>query len=359
MTLEALRFVPRTLVDTTKRHQHIELFGRRSEAPLVIAPTGGNGMVHFRGDVALARAAARFGIPFCLSMNSTMSLEQVAALGGGRLWMQLYVMENRKVTEDIVARAHEAGYEALVFTTDANIAGSREWDRRNFRRPGRPTVRNLIDALRHLRWLYGMLVHGVPRLENFASFLPASDVTALGASTTLPKLFRPSISWDAVRWLRRIWRGRLLVKGVLSVDDAIRAAQCGCDGIVVTNHGGRQLDYCVSPMEVLPEITEAVADRMEVIIDSGFRRGTDVIKAVALGARGVMVGRAMLYGLIAAGEQGVQRAIEILTGEIDRTLGLLGCCSIDELGPHLLRGMPGEQPDSRSRVTRSDVTRRL
>ncbi|MGH8217897.1 MAG: alpha-hydroxy acid oxidase [Steroidobacteraceae bacterium] len=341
--LEALRFVPRTLVDTRKRRQHIELFGRRCEAPLIIAPTGGNGMISFRGDIALARAAARFGIPFCLSMLSTVSLEQVAAEAPGRLWMQLYVMEDRKVTEHIVGRAHAAGYEALVFTTDANIAGSREWDRRNFRRPGRPTARNVVDTLRHLRWLYGMLVHGVPRLENFAAFLPAADVTALGASTIIPKLFQPSISWEDVRWLRRIWPGSLLVKGVLSAADADRAAQCGCDGIVLTNHGGRQLDYCVSPVEVLPETVERVGERMAVIVDGGFRRGTDVIKALALGARSVMVGRATLYGLIAAGEQGARRALEILTGEIDRTLGLLGCCSIGELGPHLLRGLRAEE----------------
>jgi len=348
LALEALRFVPRTLVDTRKRHQHIELFGRKCEAPLIIAPTGGNGMISFQGDLALARAAASLGIPFCLSMLSTVSLEQVAAEAPGRLWMQLYVMEDRELTEHIVSRAHAAGYEALVFTTDANIAGSREWDRRNFRRPGRPTARNVADALLHLRWLYGVLMHGVPRLENFASYLPAADVTALGASTIVPKLFQPSISWDDVRRLRRIWPGRLLVKGVLSAADAHRAVQCGCDGIVLTNHGGRQLDYCVSPIEVLQEIVECVAQRMTVVIDGGFRRGTDVIKALALGAHGVMLGRATLYGLIAAGEQGARRALEILTGEIDRTLGLLGCCSIDELGPHMLRGAHLEGRESQA-----------
>lgn len=339
--LEALRFVPRTLVDTTARNQHIELFGRRSEAPVIIAPTGGNGLIQFRGDIALARAAARFGIPFCLSTLSAVRLEEVAAEVRGRLWMQLYVMEDRRLTEDIVARAQAAGYEALLFTTDANIAGAREWDRRNFRRPGRLNARNLIDMLRHLRWLRGLLLHGVPRFENLASFLPPADVTALSAGAVIPKLIRPSISWDSVKWLRRIWPGKLLVKGVLSVADADQAARCGCDGIVLTNHGGRQLDYCVSPMETLPQIAEAVADRMTVLIDGGFRRGTDVIKALALGAHGVLVGRATLYGLVAAGEQGVQRALEILTGEIDRTLGLLGCCSIGELGPHLLWGVHG------------------
>lgn len=336
--LEGLRFMPRTLVDTTARHQHTELFGRKSQTPLIIAPTGGNGVAHFRGDIALARAAARFGIPFSLSMLSTVSLEQVAAEAPGRLWMQLYVAEDRRITENIVARAQAAGYEALVLTTDANISGSREWDRRNYRQPGTPTARNVIDALRHLRWLYGVFGHGAPRIENLASFLPAGSGSALGASTFIHQFFRPSITWDAVRWLRRRWPGKLLLKGVLSVEDAQRAAECGCDGIVLSNHGGRQLDYCISSIDVLPEVTAAVGGGMTVIVDGGFRRGSDVIKALALGAHGVMVGRATLYGLIAAGEQGAHRALEILTGEIDRTLGLLGCCSIGELGPELLHG---------------------
>jgi (S)-mandelate dehydrogenase len=336
--LEALRFVPQTLVDTTNRHQHIELFGRECNAPLLIAPTGGNGMMYPRGDLALARAAASFGIPFCLSTMSTVRLEQVAAEAGGRLWMQLYVMQNRKVAEDIVKRAGAAGYEALVFTTDANIAGSREWDRRNYRSPSRPTARNLFDALRHPRWVFEVLMrHGIPRFENFASFLPPGKATALGATAILPKLFGPSLSWSDIDWLRGIWQGKLLIKGVLSVADAERAAELGCDGIVLTNHGGRQLDYCVSAIDVLPQIARAVGRRLTLIVDGGFRRGTDVIKALALGAHGVMLGRATLYGLTAGGERGVRCALEILTSEIDRALGQLGCRSVAELGPHLLR----------------------
>jgi len=357
--LEALRFVPRTLVDTRTRHQRLELFGRESASPLVIAPTGGNGLLYPLGDFALARAAARYNIPFCLSTVSTARLERVAeavrvssapqdtgavSRPGAkavdpRLWMQLYVMENRKVAEDIVARAAAAGYEALVFTTDANTFGSREWDRRNYRSPGKPTLLNLLDAARHPRWLYEVLVRrGVPSFENFASFLPPGAATALGGSTVIPKLFAPSICWDDLSWLRRLWPGKLLVKGILCVEDAERAADLGCDGIVLTNHGGRQLDYCVSPIEVLPPIAAAVGHRLAILIDSGFRRGTDVIKALALGARAVMIGRATLYGLAAGGQRGVERALEILTGEIDRTLGHLGCRTVSELGPHLLHG---------------------
>jgi (S)-mandelate dehydrogenase len=337
--LEALRFVPRTLVDTRTRHQRITLFGRESPSPLIIAPTGGNGVSYPLGDLALAHAAARFGIPFCLSTVSTVRLERVAQEAPGRLWMQLYVKKDRTIAERIMERAAAAGYEALVFTTDANTFGAREWDQRNYRSPGKPTLRNLVSAACHPRWLYEILLRrGVPQFENFAEYLPPGDASAIGGSTIIPKLFEPSLCWQDIDWLRRLWPGKLIVKGVLSVDDAKRAADCGCDGIVLTNHGGRQLDYCVAPIEVLPGIAAAVGQRLTIVIDSGFRRGTDVIKALALGAHAVMIGRATLYGLIAAGERGAERALELLTGEIDRTLGHLGCRSIEELGPQLLFG---------------------
>jgi (S)-mandelate dehydrogenase len=248
-------------------------------------------------------------------------------------------MKERRVAEDIMARAAAAGYEALVFTTDANTFGAREWDQRNYRRPGMPTLRNLVEAARHPRWVFDILVRrGVPQFENFAHFLAPGQASALGGSTVIPRLFEPSLCWDDIAWLRRHWSGKLLIKGVLSVEDAERAADLGCDGIVLTTHGGRQLDYCVAPIDVLPQIAAAVGRRLTIIIDSGFRRGTDVIKALALGAHAVMIGRATLYGLIAAGERGAARALEILTTEIDRTLGHLGCRSIAELGPHLLLG---------------------
>jgi (S)-mandelate dehydrogenase len=335
--LESLRFVPQTLVHTADRHHRAMLCGRESAAPLVVAPTGGNGMLHPQGDLCLARAAARLGVPFCLSTVSSMRLEDIATRAGGRLWMQLYVMQNRAIAEDIMRRADGAGYEALVFTTDANVFGSREWDRRNYRAPGKPNLRALLDTLRHPRWLYQIVYRdGIPRFRNLESFLPPAAATAVGGSTILPQMFRATITWDDVAWIRDFWPRKLLIKGVLSVSDAQRAADLGCDGIFLSNHGGRQLDSCVAPIEVLPEIAAAVGNRLSIIVDSGFRRGTDIVKALALGAHAVGIGRPTLYGLIAAGEPGVDRAMQILTSETDRVLGQLGCRSVAELGPQLL-----------------------
>ena len=335
---ESLRLVPQTLVDTSSRHLKTDILGRPSPAPLIIGPTGLNGMLHSDGDIGLARAAARLGIPFTLSTMSTTRLEDVAKQAGGRLWMQLYVMKNRAVAEDIMSRAAAAGFEALVFTTDANVFGSREWDRRSYVQPGKPTLRAKLDALLHPHWLQTVLLsNGIPRFKNLEAFLPPGAASAVGGSTIIPKLFEATITWDDITWIRRIWPRKVLIKGVLSVADAERAAALGCDGIVLTNHGGRQLDYCVSGMDMLPEIAAAVGKRMTIIVDGGFRRGTDVIKALALGANAVMTGRATLYGLAANGERGVERALEILTTEMDRVMGQLGCNSVADLGPHILR----------------------
>lgn len=334
----ALRFVPQTLIDTSGRSLGTSVLGRPCSAPLVIAPTGLNGMLHPDGDIGLARAAAAFGIPYTLSTLSTTLLEDVAAKAGGRLWMQLYVMKNRAIAEDVMARAAAAGYEALVFTSDANVFGSREWDKRNYARPGKPRLRVILDASRHPRWLIDVLLRkGVPRFHNIAAFLPPGAAGAVGGSTIIPQMFEPTITWADIEWIRRHWPGKLLVKGVLSVDDARRAVDAGCDGIVLTNHGGRQLDYCVAPIEVLGEIAAAVGSRLTIVIDSGFRRGSDIAKALALGAHTVMIGRAALYGLAADGERGVRLALDMLAAELDRVLGQLGCRSVAELRPSLLR----------------------
>jgi len=335
---EALQFVPATLVNTEQRHQRVMLFGREIASPLIVGPTGGNGVLQPRGDTSLARAAAAAGVPFCLSTMSSLRVEDVPKQAGGRLWMQLYITHNRHAAEDIIARADAAGYEALVFTTDANVFGLREWDRRNYSRPGMPTWRNRLEVLRHPRWTWEVLLrHGAPQLVNLAPFLPPGQASAVGGSTVIPKLFSARLSWEDVDWLRRLWPRKLIVKGVLSVADAQRAAAHGCDGIVLTNHGGRQMDHCVSGLDVLPQIAQAVGERLTLIVDGGIRRGTDVIKAMALGAHAVMLGRAPLYGLAAGGEAGVQRALEILTSEIDRALGHLGCNHLGELSPALLR----------------------
>jgi (S)-mandelate dehydrogenase len=335
--LERLRLLPQTLVNTSGRHLRTTILGRPASAPLVIAPTGLNGLLHHDGDVALARAAAKLGIPYTLSTVSTTRLEEVASRAGGRLWMQLYVVKERAIGRAIMQRAAAAGYEALVFTTDANVFGNREWDQRNYRAPGKLTLRASLDTLRHPRWMWQVLVrHGMPRFRNLEPFVPA-NLTPMGASTVIPRLFDATISWDDIAWIREHWRGKLLLKGVLSAADAERAAALGADGIVVSNHGGRQLDYCVAPIAMLAEIRAAVGTRLAVLVDGGFRRGTDVVKALALGAEAVLLGRATLYGLIAGGPAGVDRALAILTTEIDRVLGQLGCNTVAELGPHFVR----------------------
>lgn len=335
---ESYRFIPATLVDTSARHQRIELLGRESAAPLIIAPTALNGMQRFRGDVALARAANAAGIPFTLSIFSNVLLEDIATEAGGRLWMQLYIMKDRSFARDIVRRADRAGYEALVLTSDANVFGFREWDRRNYREPGALTLRNLLDVARHPRWVLDVVIpHGIPRFENALGFLPPEAQSARAGVAYLPRLLQPDVTWEDLKWLRQEWPRKLILKGVLNVADAQRAADLGCDAIVLTNHGGRQLDGSVSPIDVLPEIASAVGDRLTLIVDGGFRRGTDVVKAIALGARAVMLGSATLYGLGAGGEAGVSHALDILTREMDRTLGQLGCTSLEQLGPHLLR----------------------
>ncbi len=335
---ERLRLVPNTLIDTSGRQLRATILGTASAAPLVIAPTGLNNMLNAGGDLALARAAAQRGIPYTLSSLSTTRLEEVATRAGGRLWLQLYVLKDRAIARDLMQRAAAAGYEALVFTTDANVFGSREWDQRNFRSPGKPTLRAALDALRHPRWIYEVLVrNGMPRFRNVEAFLPPGAGSAVGGSTVLPGLFEATITWDDIDWIRQFWRGKLLIKGVLTVRDAERARALGCDGIVLSNHGGRQLDYCVAAIDMLPEVAAAVGGRLSVLIDGGFRRGTDIVKALALGAEAVLLGRATLYGLGAGGEAGVARALEILTTETDRTLGLLGCNSVSELSPQHVR----------------------
>jgi (S)-mandelate dehydrogenase len=252
--------------------------------------------------------------------------------------MQLYVMKERAIARDIMQRAAAAGYEALVFTTDANIWGSREWDQRNYRSPGKPTLRTALDSLRHPRWLIEVLGrNGVPRFRNLEGFLPPGGASAVGGSTILPPMFEATITWDDIAWIREYWKGKLLIKGVLNAADAERALALGCDGIVITNHGGRQLDHCVATIEVLPQIAAAVGGRLPLVIDSGFRRGTDIVKALALGAEAVQLGRAVVYGLGAGGSAGVDRALQILTTEMTRALGLLGCNSVAELGPQHLR----------------------
>jgi (S)-mandelate dehydrogenase len=338
---KSLRFEPRMLVDTTARHIRTTLFDREIAAPLVIAPTGHSNLFRRGGDVALARAAVAEGIPFTLSTMSNTRIERLTKEAGGRLWMQLYVLGEKALREDIIRRAEDSGYEALVFTTDANTYGMREWDRRQFRAPGKLTPRSLLDVLFHPRWLIDVVVRqGMPRLVNIADHFPPDVRTSSAAFAHVRKIFAANITWDTVAELRERWPRKLLIKGILSLEDARRAAAAGCDGIILSNHGGRHLDSCLSPMEILPEVAAELRGRLTIVVDSGFRRGSDIVKALALGADAVMLGRATLYGLTAGGEAGVRHAIDILKSEIDRVLGQIGCASLADLGPHCVRVNP-------------------
>ena len=333
---EHVRLLPRMLVDVEKVDASVELFGKRSAYPIVIAPTGAIGLGWPGADVAIARSAAKFGIPYTLSTSATASIERIAREAGGRLWFQLYSLRNRAFTEKLVERARAADYEALVFTADVPVGGKRERDYHNdFTVPFSPSVRNLLDFATHPRWALRIALHGMPKIENLEGFVQDSESVAKIASSVARNL-DSSFTWERLKALRDAWPRRLLVKGILRADDAERAAAIGCDGIVVSNHGGRQLEGASASLDALPAIAAAVGSTLTLIVDSGVRRGGDALKARALGAHAVSVGRATLYGASVAGEAGAHRALEILTDELERSMQLCGARTMAEVGPHLL-----------------------
>ncbi|RAW08458.1 alpha-hydroxy-acid oxidizing enzyme [Halomonas elongata] len=330
-------FEPRTLTRVGPRDLSTTLQGTPHALPLVIGPTGYNGMLTRHGDIKLATAASRKGIPFVLSNVATTSLEDIAALEGLDAWMQIYFYRDRDYVRKLVERCRSAGYSTLVVTTDSAIYGNREWDLRNFRKPMQPTLRNLFHLVSRPRWIADVLVpNGMPTFKNLGDLLPPGKQSVQGASAIIGQQLDPTLNWDDIAWLRDLWPGRLIVKGILAPAEAERAAEIGVDGVVLSNHGGRQLDHALSPMDVLPEARRRAGKRCQLFIDSGFRRGTDVVKALALGADAVWLGRATLYGLAAGGQAGVEHALDILHREIDRTVGLLGVDRIDDLDASVL-----------------------
>jgi (S)-mandelate dehydrogenase len=338
-----IAFQPRTLVDVTVRNQRRRLLGEEIASPFLIGPTGFSGLLSSEGDVSMARAAALAGIPFVLSNVSTTSLEEVVRRAGAdaRVWMQVYMYRTREFVEKIARRAQDAGIGTLVLTTDSAIYGKREWDVRNFSGPLSLNWRNKIDVIRHPRWIFDILFpHGFPHFANVGDLLPPGQTSVRGAaSSMIGQSLDPSLCWRDVEWLRDIWPGKLVIKGVMNAQDAVRAISVGADGIVLSNHGGRQLDGALSTMDVLPEVVAEVQGRLAVMLDGGFRRGSDIVKAVALGADAVLVGRATTYGLAAGGQAGAGRAIEILRSEIDRVLGLMGCPDISQVDQSYLRAI--------------------
>jgi isopentenyl diphosphate isomerase/L-lactate dehydrogenase-like FMN-dependent dehydrogenase len=334
-----IRFRPRTLVDVSARSPAVTLFGKTHAAPFGVAPTGMAGLYAFDADVKLARAAAAANVPFVLSTASLVTMERVMKEGGGTQWFQLYMSKDHPPAQALIERARDAGYDALVVTTDVAVQANREQNARNgFSIPFHMTPSTLWDGLLHPRWLFGVfcrtvLDSGVPRFQNL-------DTHQGGRIIAKPigefRARREALDWSDLRWIRSIWPRKLLVKGVLTPEDAVMAHECGADGVFVSNHGGRQLDGAVSPLEALPAIRAAVGRNLAIIADSGFRRGADIVKALALGADMCFTGRATLYGVAAGGEAGAAHAIALLKKEVDRVMALLGCNTVAELDPDCL-----------------------
>lgn len=333
-SFEQIKINPRFLVDVSRRSQQVTLFGKQHDLPIIIAPTGAVGLMWHEGEVHLARAAAAAGIPCALATAAMTGMEQVLEQAGGTPWFQLYMWTDRSLSHKLVERARVAGYEALIVTVDGAAAGNREYNLRNgFTIPFLFSRRNVVDVAAHPRWLLSvlakyMLTTGMPRFENYPSEF-MSKVTAAPLGHTAMR--SDDLTWDDLRMLRKLWPHPLIVKGILHPEDATLAADCGADGVIVSNHGGRNLDSSPASIDALAPIADAVGHRLTVLVDSGFRRGSDVVKALALGAKAVLIGRPTLYGVAAGGEEGAARAIGIFRDEIDRTMALIGCSRIDEL----------------------------
>jgi len=335
---ERITWVPRTLAGVGTPDLSTEILGETCHLPLVIAPTGFNGMLWPQGDLMLARAAADAGIPFTLSTVSNFSLAKVTAEVPQGVWFQLYPFKDPASVERLVDRAAEAGVRTLVVTTDVPVLGAREWDQRNYRAPMKLGLASVLDVLAHPGWLKRVMIpRGAPEFENLKELLPPGAHSALAGVRFMGTQINSKLSWTDMEHIRSRWQGRLVLKGILCVEDARRAAEMGADGIVLSNHGGRQLDSCVSGVELLPAVAAELGGKLSVLVDGGFRRGSDVLKAMALGAHGVMIGRPTLYGLAAGGQPGVSHALGLLRAEMERTLALLGCRNLGELGRHLVR----------------------
>ena len=334
------QLLPRYLVDVSRRDQSKNLFDRTYASPFGIAPTGFAGLFRSGADLMLAEAAAAANIPFVMSGTSTASIEGAARIAPAHTWYQLYTARDLKITEDQIRRARDAGFSTLVLTVDVPVASKRERNiRNNFGLQFKLDWRTALDSLMHIPWVIEYVRNGMPAFENWASY--ASDGTdAMTVARLVVKQTPATVTWRNLEEFRRLWPRHLVVKGLMQVEDAVRAAEIGVDGIVVSNHGARQLDQAPAPLEVLPAICAAVGDRVVLMIDGGIRRGADIVVALCMGARFVFVGRPTLYGAVAGGIRGVRKAIEILRDEIDRVTAQIGCPRIEGLGPGFIHNNP-------------------
>lgn len=325
-----IEFRPRVLRDVSAVDTTREMLGQRAALPFAFAPTGFTRMMHHEGERAVVRVAARTGVPFGLSTMGTTSIEDVAAAGpGARKWFQLYIWKDRGVGEDLVRRAQDNGFEALIVTVDTAVAGARMRDIRNgLTIPPSLTLRTVLEGAAHPAWWFNLLTTEPLRYASLSDW----EGTLADLVNTV---FDPAVTIDDLEWLRSLWPGPLIIKGIQNPADARLVVDHGADAVIVSTHGGRQLDRAPAPLELLPAVLDSTGDDAEVYLDTGILSGADIVAALALGARGCLVGRAFLYGLMAGGERGVVRATEILSSEITRTLQLLGVPAVDELtGEH-------------------------
>ena len=334
--LQAIKFRQRVAIDVSTRDTKMPMLGETTTMPVALAPTGLTGMQYADGEILAAKAAADFGVPFTLSTMSICSIEDVAAHSSTPFWFQLYVMRDRDFIRRLVDRAREAKCSALMITLDLQIMGQRHKDVRNgLSAPPKPTLRNLMNLVQKPAWCLGMLGTKRRQFGNIVGHVKGvKDMSSLADWTV--SQFDASLSWDDVREIRKQWGGKVIIKGILDAEDARAAVNVGADAIVVSNHGGRQLDGALSAIKALPAIVDAVGDKAEVWMDGGIRSGQDVLRAIAMGAQGTLIGRAFLYGLGAGGQAGVTKALEIIHKELDLTMGLCGQSELRKVDSSIL-----------------------
>ena len=334
--LQAIKFRQRVAIDVSTRDTKMLMLGETTTMPVALAPTGLTGMQYADGEILAAKAAADFGVPFTLSTMSICSIEDVAAHSSTPFWFQLYVMRDRDFIRRLVDRAREAKCSALMITLDLQIMGQRHKDVRNgLSAPPKPTLRNLMNLVQKPAWCLGMLGTKRRQFGNIVGHVKGvKDMSSLADWTV--SQFDASLSWDDVKEIRKQWGGKVIIKGILDAEDARAAVNVGADAIVVSNHGGRQLDGALSAIKALPAIVDAVGDKAEVWMDGGIRSGQDVLRAIAMGAQGTLIGRAFLYGLGAGGQDGVTQALEIIHKELDLTMGLCGQSELRKVDSSIL-----------------------
>jgi (S)-mandelate dehydrogenase len=336
------RFMPHTLVDESHRSLERPILGKTAAMPLCIAPTGLNGLFMRHGDTALAQGAARIGVPFIQSTMSNDRMERIAKkVPGVRHWWQLYVFGGEEIWQELLRRADACGCEALVLTTNSQIFGDREWDARTRATETRPTLSTILDAARHPVWLASALSHGMPEFANVIDFIPKNRRGFFESAFWIREQMPRTMAWDTVKKIRERWKKPFFVKGILNLDDVRTAIDAGVDGVMLGSHGGRQMDWAISALDILAQARDLAGDRLQVYMSGGIRHGTDILKALALGADAVMTGRATLYGLCAAGADGVARALDVLRDQAMNELGQLGVPSLDRLDTNVMRHMHG------------------